>query len=300
VFRDVTADFVDREKELALFHQMLEGSVDKQLLLISERGEQGKSYFLHRLAYECEQQSPPVPAVYLDFDQRKGGLTDYLGVARAVRRQLGDTNTPAVCACEKAIYRPAPLVNIQTGTSSGSRVDLGKKTKLDDAELSEIAGRDNISVGDVSGGAPASADPAAQRAAMGRALCSDLEQLSETHPRAVVLIDTFEHVSDETCGWLESWLFERLHDDLPHVLVVVAGRPERCRQFFAPARVWSRVITSIYFEPINDDDIRIYYHRRNLAVSEAEIPLLLDLARESPMAMAQLGDKIERTRGVGR
>jgi hypothetical protein len=299
VFRDVTADFVDREKELALFHQMLEGSVGKQLLLISERGEQGKSYFLHRLAYECEQQSPPVPAVYLDFDQRKSGLTDYLSVARAARRQLGDTNTPAVCACEKAICRPAPLVNIQTGTGSGSGVDLGKKTKLESAKLSEVAGRDNISVGDVSGGAPTSADLAAQRAAMGRALCSDLGQLSETHPRAVVLIDTFEHVSDETCGWLESWLFERLHDDLPHVLLVVAGRPEKCREFFTPAHVWSRVITYICFESIGDDDILAHYEKRGLTISASETTLF-QIARTNPAKMALVGDLLEQTQGGAR
>jgi hypothetical protein len=298
MLRDVTADFVDREKELALFRNMLAGGTDKQVLLILEQGEQGKSYFLHRLVYECGQQSPPVPVVLLDFDQRISGLIDFLSVARAIRRQLGDPNTPAICACEELFCRPAPLVNIQTGTGSGG-VDFGRETRLDDADLSEITGRDSISVGDVSGSPVTDTVLSGQRAEMGRALCSDLRRMAETHRHVVLLVDTFEHISDETCGWLERWLFESLCRDLPHVLVVVAGRPEKCQGFFVSPRVWSRVVTSIRFDSLSEEDILFHYEQRGIPIAKAETSLIR-IARMNPAKMAQIGDWLERTQGGAR
>ncbi|MDY7042281.1 MAG: hypothetical protein SVX38_15610 [Chloroflexota bacterium] len=50
--------FVDRKRELALFHRMLTGETDERILLVMDRGEKGKTCFLQRLVHECEQQHP--------------------------------------------------------------------------------------------------------------------------------------------------------------------------------------------------------------------------------------------------
>jgi hypothetical protein len=296
---DVTTDFVDRERELALFQRMLSGETAKRILRILERGEQGKTFFLLRLFHQCEQQDPSVPVVLLDFDQRRSGLTDYLGVAREVRRHLGDDCTPAICNCEEAITRGRPLVSIRTGEGEAG-VDFGERGRFTEADISDIAGRDSISVkvGDISGGVPP-ADVAQQRADMGRALCNDLAGLATSHRWVVLLVDTFEHASEETCTWLERWLFEPLRRELSHVLLVVAGRPE-CQPFFAPPRLWSGLVATIdRFDPFSDDEIRDHYRQRGILISEEEMPLLLDLARPSPAMMAQIGDSLEQIRGGG-
>ena len=296
---DVAVAFVDRERELALFQRMLSGETAKRILRVLERGEQGKTFFLLRLFHECEQQCPPVPAVLLDFDQRRSGLTDYLSVAREVRRYLGDDCTPAICDCEEAIARGRPLVSIRTGVGDAG-VDWGERGRFTEADISDIAGRDsiNVSVGDVSGDMP-TVDVAQQRADMGRALRKDLAGLATSHRRVVLLVDTFEHASEETCAWLERWLFDALRLELRHVLLVVAGRPE-CHTFFAQPRLWSGLVTAIdRFDPFSDDEIRDHYRQRGIRISEEEMPLLLDLARPSPAMMAQIGDSLEQARGGG-
>lgn len=292
----VTVGFVDRRPELALFHRMLAGETAKRILLTLERGEQGKTYFLLRLFHECEQQA--VPVVLLDFDQRRSGLTDYLSVAREVRRYLGDECTPAICACEGTIARGRPLVSIHTGEGDAG-VDFGKKGVFREAQIEEIAGRDYVStrIGSISEAAPTADQIARQRADMGRALCRDLAGLAASHRRVVLLLDTFEDASEDTCHWLESWLLEPLRRILPHVALVVAGRPV-CRAFFDQPRLWSGLVATIdCFSPFSDDDILAHYRQRGLPVAEAEKPLLLDLARLSPAMMAQIGDGLEQVRG---
>ncbi len=293
MIRDVTADFVDRKKELALFRQMLTGETDKRILLVLEPGEKGKTYFILRLLYECEGQS--VPVVLLDFDQRRSGLTDYLSVAREMRRYLSDECTPAICTCEKDIFGRDPVFQGGTGDSDG--VDLGRRGRYDGAEITGIAGRDYVKINYAAG--PPIAEQAARRMArMGRALQKDLAGLAGSHGRVVLMMDTFEHVGDETCAWLERWVFEPLRQELAHVVLVVGGRPE-CEEVFGRPRLWSSLVAPIQFDFFSDEDIRRYYSRRSLPVSDDEMTLLVDLARESPMEMAQLGDRIElRRRGT--
>jgi len=297
---EVTTDFVDRKRELALFRRMLAGKTKERVLCILERGEQGKTYFLLQLFYKCEQQHPPLPVALLDFDQRRSGLTDFFSVAREVRRYLGDDCTPAICACENSITRGRPLVSIQTGAGAAG-VDFGQRGRFPGADISDTAGRDsiNVNLSDISGDMPA-VDVAQQQADMGRALRSDLASLSASHRRAVLLIDTFEHASQDTCAWLDRWLFEPLRSQLPHVLLVVAGRPE-CQTFFAP-RLWSGLVATIdRFTPFNDKDIQTYCKRRKIPVSEAEMPLLLDLVRgKDPAEMARVGDFLKQVRGGAR
>jgi hypothetical protein len=286
----------DRKPELARFRRMLTPDSDERILLILEQGERGKTYLLLRLFDECEQKDPPVPVILLDFDQRRSGLTDYLSVAREIRRQLGDDDTPDICACEEIISRRYPLVNVQTGGGDAG-VDFGRRGRFSNADISDVSGRDSIivDIGHISGGVPP-VDLAQQRSDMGRALRSDLARLGDVHDHVIVLVDTFEHTSPETCDWLERWLFEPMRRELAHIRVVVAGRPQ-CRAFFAQPRLWTHMVTTIHhFDPFSDEDILIHFRQRGLLIAEEEIPLLLDLARPSPAQMALVGDWLEQSR----
>jgi len=257
---------VDRTRELALFHRALTGETNKRILLILEPPEQGKTCFLQRLVYECEDQRPPVPLVLLDFDRRRSGLTDFLSVARGFRRCLGEECTGAIRACEDAIYCRSPLVSMHTGEGDAG-VDWGKRGRFAEAGISDVTGRDRVQIGSVSEAPPTAGQIARWRAEMGRALCRDLAGLADSHRRVVLLVDAFEHISDETCSWLDRWLFDPLRRELRHVLVVVAGRPQ-CRSSFARPRLWGSLMATIdHFTPLSDDDIEAHYYQRGIPVS---------------------------------
>ena len=298
MIRDVIADFVDRKDELAVFRRMLAGESDKRILLVMEPGEKGKSYFIQRLFYECGPQQAPV--AILDFDQSRSGWNDYLGVAREVRRYLGDDCAPAICACEDNIFRPKPLVNVQTGDGDGG-VEFGRRNRFDAADVSEVGGRDNIKVevGAVVAGPPSPNVAARHRAEMGRALRDDLARLGREGQRAVLLVDTFEQAREDTCAWLERWVLDSLPRELAHVVLVVGGRP-RCQSFFAQARPWSHLVARVRFGQMDDADIENHYRRRGIVVGEDELPGLLRLARLGPARMAEVGDLLEQSKGGAR
>ena len=297
--RDITADFVDRKEELAQFLRMLSGETGERFLLILEPGEKGKSYFLQRLFHECRQQRPPAPVVLLDFDQQKSNLIDYLNVARAIRRQLGDARTPAICACEDAIFHHTSPVSVQTG-AGGAGVDFGRRGDFTQAEVAGITGRDHVSVHiesiSISEPTPTAERIAHYSALMGRALRADLASLSQTQP-VVLLVDTFEQAlkRQEVRIWLEHWLFAPACFDLPRVHLVVAGRPE-CQSFFEPPPLWSSLVTHVCFHLFSDKDILAYYRQRGLTVSEADIAFL-QVARLNPARMADLGRLLEQAQG---
>lgn len=293
---DLLTTFVDRKRELGLFKAMLLRQTNKRILLILTEGEQGKSWFLRRLVYECEAQKPPIPTILLDFDQRRNGLSDYRDVADEVRRHLGDNCTPNICACEAAIFTPSPLVQIQTGSGEGT-VDFGRRGQFDQTNISDVAGRDYISVTNVDGNV-LPIDPRLAQEEMGRAVQKDLCQLSDTHPRTVLLLDTFEQANSETRTWLERWILEPMRHQLPNLVIVIAGQPQ-CKILFSHSTLWHSLITTVErLGSFDENDIMIYYQQRGLTISESEKPLLLDLACASPARMALIGDWISEARGV--
>jgi hypothetical protein len=331
---DVLAGFVDRRDELTLFHQMLRGEVDKRVLLVLDAAEKGKTCFLRRVAHECRKFEPAAQVLLLDFDQRRSGLTDCASIGREVRRVLGDERAPALCACEGrppadasgTAYRGALL---QVLVEQFSEVELdnlcfvlgeehenlsakglaGKAREL--IRLFERLGRVDELLAEIerqrpslrrselsqAASAPPSRSTTASEPEMGRALFSDLAGLAETHSHLVVLIDTFEHASPETCAWLERWLFEPLERELAHVWVVVAGRPE-CEKLFSSSPQWGHLARTLQrLNPLSDDDILMHYKLREISVSQEETSLVLRMARLSPAKMAQVGDLLQQAQG---
>jgi len=292
VYVDVLTGFVDRTRGLTLFRRMLTGESNKRILCILAQAGQGKTCFLLRLFRECRDQDMPV--ALLDFDPRRGGLTDYLSVAHTIRRHLGVECTPNICACAARMSHLPRLTGLVTRDQTPG-VNFGQGNVFTDADVRTVAGGDiwqvfdNIFTGSLT---PALAKQ--QRDEMGQALSRDLAALA----RAVLLIDAFEHAAQDTRIWLENWLFDALalRQELPHVFVVIAGRPQ-CRSFFTPPPLWSHLIVNVDFEPFTDDDILSHFRQRDIPFEEHEIPLLLDLvARDSPAMMAQIGDRLHRAR----
>jgi hypothetical protein len=288
---NVVDHFENREPELALFRRMLAGEEpDKRILCITVAPEQGKTWFVQRLHHECELQQ--VPVALLDFDQERSGMIgDVFSAVSEVRRCLGDERTPAICTCEAAITRGA----LPTSASGDGGVEFGERSGYRGADIHDIAGRDLYRIDTLVTGALSPEQLTRHKDDLGRALCDDLAHLD----RAVLLVDTFERVPEETRGWLERWLFQALRRLLPHLLLVVAGRLE-CRHFFDQPHLWSHLVIHLdSFESFNADNALAYFRRRGLCIAVTETSFL-QVACVSPGRMAQVGDWLEQTRGDAR
>jgi len=291
VFLDVLARFKDRESELALFHRMLKGETSKRILCILDHREKGKTWLIWRLFHECKELG--VPVVLLDFHRDRSGLSgDFGSVVSEVRGYLGDRCTPNICNCTARMSLLSALSDMAAGGESPG-VDFGQDNIFTGANVRNIAGGNILQVGAVFTGRLTPEQVAQQQAEMGRALCRDLAALG----RVVLLIDTFERAPDDTRAWLERWVFRSLCHELPHALLVVAGRPEECQPFFTQPRLWSDLITAIdCLDPFSDDEILAYYENCGLTVTAVEVSLLA-IARTSPGRMAQIGDLLKQTQG---
>ena len=291
---DVLKRFVNRGLELDLFHRMLRGESDKQILQALDGREKGKTWFIWRLFHDCREQG--VPVVLLDFDRDRSGLAgDVDSVVSEVCGYLGDKRTPHVCACAARMgLLPSLADRVASGPAPG--VDFGQSNVFTGAGISSIAGHDIWQVGAVFTG-PLTPEQQAQRQAdLGRALCHDLGALG----RAVLLIDTFERAPEDTRAWLERWLFRALSRELSDVILVVAGRPEKCWPFFAQPRLWSDLIAAIdCLAPFSEAEVLEYYARREVIVSAKEVSLIA-IACANPGRMAQVGDWLEQSQGGAR
>jgi hypothetical protein len=288
---DVLARFKDRERELALFQRMLKGETDKRILCILDHREKGKTWLIWRLFHDCKESG--VPVVLLDFHRDRSGLSgDFGSVASEVRGYLGDKRTPNICNCMARMSLLSALSDMAAGGESPG-VDFGQDNIFAGADVRTVAGGNILQVGAIFTGRLTPEQMAQRRAEMGRALGRDLEALG----RIVLLIDTFEQAPDDTRAWLERWVFRSLCHELPHALLVVAGRPKECQPFFTQARLWSDLITAIdCLDPFSDDEILAYYESFGFTVTAVEVSLLT-IARTSPGLMAQLGDLLKETQG---
>jgi hypothetical protein len=274
---------------------MLTGEVEERILLITEEGETGKTWFLLKLFHECEERN--IPVVRIDFDRRRtSSETNYLGIAHTISRHLGAHRTPHISACEEAISRRGIVIGGGVGHSSD--IDFGERTKFKESEI-DAAGRDlfqDVSI-NYAEARPTPNQVAQQRADMGRALGNDLAALASEHGRIVILMDTFEYAEKETCAWLEHWLMEPMRRRLSHVILVVAGQPQ-CRHFFDRPTLWSGLVTTIdRFSPFEEEDVRAYSRRCNIIIPEAEFSLLFKLTRKGgPSEMAHIFEVLAQTR----
>ena len=295
---NIAKDYVDRDEERARFHAMRSGKTDERILVILVPGEKGKSCLLSRLRYECEKEAPSTPLVLLDFDRRRSTLSDEFSVAQEIRRCCGDACVSRVCECLDEMTRPVAPIHIQTGAGTGS-VDFGRHGRFNEAEVSDIAGRDNISVS-VNAAAGFALTPEqreAQKERLGRALRDDLLELGEAHARAVILIDTFEQISTEMRAWLERWLFEPLCQ-AHNVMLVIAGRPQHpdfpLRSYFEQPHRWSYLIETVErFPPFAHAEVQIFFHRQGVPIALEEYHLLA-AACENPALMRLLADQLRQ------
>jgi hypothetical protein len=200
---------------------------------------------------------------------------------------------------------PVPVVLLDFDQRVGGLIDHASvahevRRWLGDASTPAISALEDALDRSRAANGPQTGEEDTGRMGAGRALYQDLVGFSKRAEYVVLLLDTFEHASTDLCAWLECWLFDRLRHELSHVLLVIAGRPEKCRAFFARPLPWRSLITSITFDPFSDDDLRAYYRKRNLEIAPPEESLYMDLARLGPARMSDIGDLLEQARGTGR
>ena len=125
---------------------------------------------------------------------------------------------------------------------------------------------------------------------------ADLRKVVEKHPIAL-FFDTYERTGDLLDPWLRD-LLEGRHGDVPaNILLVVAGRDELNRNYWAP---YGGLLAHLPLEPFTEEEARDYLTRKGITDERVvevvlglsgRLPLLVaTLAAESPDDPAKVGD----------
>ena len=103
---NVNQHFVDRTRERALFARMLSGEMDARVLRVLIPAEHGKSWFIERLCFDCEEHN--VPVVWLDF--RSDKIADARYVVERFLQLLDERHLPRTRAVAEEWRRTMPSI----------------------------------------------------------------------------------------------------------------------------------------------------------------------------------------------
>jgi hypothetical protein len=280
-------DFIDRKAEIALFEAMVADQALERVLALLIGPEKGKSYLMNYLWGHCQEQE--IIAALVDFDARQKGPVSYWKFVNEVVDQVGRSNFPTVKKIKALYGAKAPLV--QTGEGSGG-VDFGKGSSLREAEVTGLAGRDYVHIGNVTLSESEWAEAMRQEQLMeemGRAFRTDLAELG-TEASVVLLLDTYEQAARETRKWLDEWLFRWLPKHQANLYLVVAGRPE-LHDYFRQPSVWQALVRIREdLSAPQDADVQKYTEIWGFEISGDEMRPFILAAQQNMALLAQLRD----------
>jgi hypothetical protein len=266
-------DFIDRKTEIGLFQSMLAGNTLHSALAFLIKPRTGKTYLMKYLLAHCKQQR--ASAALVDFDNRQEAVVSYWKFIYRVCDALEWENFPEVRDCESRHYAAVPFMQFQAASGHGG-VDIGEKSRLEDAKFERFSGRDQIEIttGDIVYIADQSEVRQERRMyEMGRAFQFGLSRMC-SQKRVVLLLDTFECVTSETRGWLDDWVFDCVLDLYPNLIIIIAGRPELYGYLNQP-KPWKAMLRiREIFDPPEEDDIREFARNQGITIPDHVIPYI--------------------------
>lgn len=217
-------DAVDREKETALFADILEGKSTRRVMPIQADTGMGKSYLLERLLMpRC--RAAQVPYARVDF---RGADFSYYDVAARVQQQ--------VCLHyphHKACFAPFDA-EVQRATQVfASQVHMGSGGEFSRTRMGNIVGGAYLEQG-AQMMVQMSEAPLARPEVQMKITMAFIESLARltTTTLCVLFLDSYEDASPATRKWLEHDVVTCVEDGgLANVAVIIAGQevPETAR-----------------------------------------------------------------------
>lgn len=260
--------FVNRDRELDVFRQMLKKQSAKHIMTLCAPGGMGKSWLMARLQHECSCEE--IPTCEIDFSSSK--VYDYLAVLRHTRDAYGAKHFNAFTDVVNNYTQSHPLVQIGGGTASAStKIDVENITGSQVA----IAGRDIniIVVKDNYFRLPETPTVPLQqiREYVTAEFVSCLRSFVANRQEPVVwFFDKFEDASQEVVPWLyDEFLVKTLDPEFHNLIFVIAGRtvPEFGLE-------WDHVVCAYRLDKLTVDDFEEYVRKTNIPMSEETVKWL--------------------------
>lgn len=186
--------YVNREQEVALFKEMLEGKIDQHILLLKADAGMGKTTLMLKLFDVAHQY----PRAYLSLK----GLNETWRVLERLASQFGRQKFESFYSQLSTISHVKVQVEV-----SDTKFGLGSRTTID-ARGGEISQK-HLEM---------------QEEVLIVSFFNDLEVLHRsTNQRIVFLLDTYDQATDKIKEWISISLLNQIRN-LPWLVTVIAGR----------------------------------------------------------------------------
>ena len=250
------AEFVDREKPLKRFCELLE-SPQKHIMVVWGESGIGKSSLMLRMMHECAQRKLRKAEVVC----KETRSNDYMAIMRKIRDDAGVDHfkpfTDLVNFLTDPDYKPRFELNVNLST--GGPVSVAAGAVISGSRLGDMAGaiiKDSMFV------LPRTdmAMPEAERMVrLTERFINGLKQAVQGGP-LVVFIDGSEKIASGTQEWLWNELLYAVRDgSLTNVKFVLCGQT-------SPAldRDWRLLVEEAELKPLSLDHIVAYLAKRNV------------------------------------
>jgi tetratricopeptide (TPR) repeat protein len=269
--------FVDRERALHRFREMLAAQDPALALVVRGPTGIGKTWLVRRLHHEADTQGFPSS----DIDFASGEAFDDLLMVHRIALALGSRHFDTL---NKTLKKATELqVVLKIESSPGGR----GVTFLGDAEVhGDVVGGDVIMGNTFNLQADNPETRRIWQERINEAFFADLGHLGLANG-AVLQFDSFELATKEASSWVENRLLGRIGEGkLPGVRVLIAG--EHVPRF---PSAWHGLVEELHLDPLPALEVRRYLRdKRQLVISEANVATIYEITGGRPDLVALIAE----------
>lgn len=283
--------FVNRNKEILLFSQLLSGNLVERILYFQDDSGRGKSFLLREFQKMARVQG--YFTVFIEFGQ---SIIDYLDFCRDFIQCLPSWDYSNFEKTDRDYNNLQTHFQIGGGDNTTSSIDQGDRVTYKETSLDGIAGRDNINIGVINISERVNDALLAERRRkikfeISKAFINDC--IKNKDGKVVVFLDACEKCDLETIAWIEKWLFSAIQSQqLTNVICVLAGR--RRTLFLESKHLWSNILITVdELTSFDYESVELYFNsKRNLPLPKEHIQAYYQLVRDDPLLMGQIADRL--------
>lgn len=279
--------FVNRDRELRIFHRMVAGQEPRRILDVCADGGQGKSYLLRQI--RTESRAGGVPCALIEF--APNWQPDPLKLMRELAERLGDEHFAGFRYRDATLHgQPSSLALADDAPPPG----VSMEGNFTGARVENVAGG-SIHQTTVDQRRPPTAQERERLVwELAQIFCRELTALAADFPVAL-LFDAWEHVPGETADWIVHRLLRPMRDgERGRLVVVLAGQPAGPRPF-EPWGDWRGIVVRCNgFDAFELEAVRRYFlEKRGLPLAEGDVQAYYRAVCSKPKLMGNIADELE-------
>jgi hypothetical protein len=276
-------NFFNRKAEIGLFRQIISGAIPERLLSFPIDAQRGKSWLMAHFADICSKEN--VLCAHINLDPRGQAKLPYQKIVYKACDGLGWASFPL---CKQHLDKDVADISIDLDSpETGGGISIGTGSDFSDAKIGQAVGNNLVSINKLDMGNQQ--ERMAQRQAfkremLGRTFKTELCAAAR-EKSMVIIIDTYEQVSEETRPWIEEWLLDPLAVDYSGLAVVIAGRPSIRDHLCRPDAPWNPIhrVRNRLEPPTSEDVITFVREKYARLNEESRVKFLIELAAWNEM-----------------